>query len=198
MLSTLILGLAASATALSATATKVLSPTDSLPMTMGMTAEELVLLNSTDLASSLSLDDASVSLASVGKVRPRATSCNGNQCRPGGTYTGRYTFTPWRGNPAGCSSTYCDLYLPGGVFHSRCTSSNFMSRGFANEECAATCAGKCPRPPACLDDDAALLALQRRFGYSAADGYNYKCSDPYVKQYCGFFVVKNVCCATCP
>merc|ERR1719456_2050807 len=76
--------------------------------------------------------------------------CDLNQCRPGGTYDGTYTFTTWVGDPAVCTETYCDNYLPGGPSHSRCSATpGTDDRGYADEECTATCQGLCasPSPP---------------------------------------------------
>ena len=70
--------------------------------------------------------------------------CDLNQCRPGGTYDGTYTFTATVGDPAECTETYCDQYLPGGPFHSRCSATpDTDDRGYADEECTATCQGLC-------------------------------------------------------
>merc|ERR1712166_481261 len=72
------------------------------------------------------------------------TGCALNECRPGGSYTGTYSFTNYIGNPSGCTTTYCDHYLPGGDFHSRCTAAaGTDARGFADAECLGTCQGLC-------------------------------------------------------
>ena len=85
--------------------------------------------------------------------------CDLNQCRPGGTYDGTYTFTTTVGDPAGCTETYCDQYLPGGPFHSRCSATpGTDDRGYADEECAATCQGQCD-----VDAD------QELYGYTALE-----------------------------
>jgi len=59
-----------------------------------------------------------------------ASGCD-DACKPGGTYTGP-------GDPAGCTATYCDLYAPGGYFHTRCDPTNYLHH-YALEECAKTC-----------------------------------------------------------
>merc|ERR1712028_44525 len=72
------------------------------------------------------------------------TGCALNECRPGGSYTGTYSFTNYIGSPSGCTTTYCDHYLPGGDFHSRCTAAaGTDARGFADAECLGTCQGLC-------------------------------------------------------
>merc|ERR1712028_44333 len=72
------------------------------------------------------------------------TGCALNECRPGGSYTGTYSFTNYIGNPSGCTTTYCDHYLPGGDFPSRCTAAaGTDARGFADAECLGTCQGLC-------------------------------------------------------
>merc|ERR1711865_685036 len=72
------------------------------------------------------------------------TGCALNECRPGGSYTGTYSFTNYIGSPSGCTTTYCDHSLPGGDFHSRCTAAaGTDARGFADAECLGTCQGLC-------------------------------------------------------
>jgi hypothetical protein len=70
--------------------------------------------------------------------------CRWNNCVPGGRYTGHYKFTTFVGSPAGCTGDYCDNYLPGGIFHHRCTAPrNSDDWGFAYAECWGTCEGRC-------------------------------------------------------
>jgi hypothetical protein len=77
---------------------------------------------------------------------PARHGCTGNACRPGGSYDGHYTFTDYVGNPSGCTDSYCDSYLPGGNFHSRCTAPDGSDDlGYAMAECRATCHGLCQR-----------------------------------------------------
>jgi len=72
------------------------------------------------------------------------TGCALNECRPGGSYTGTYSFTDFIGDPSGCTTTYCDQYLLGGQFHSRCTAAaGTDARGYADAECLGTCQGLC-------------------------------------------------------
>lgn len=84
-----------------------------------------------------------------------AGGCDANTCRPSGGYTGDYSTTTWKGDPTGCTNSYCDHYLPGGTFYARCSAApGSLDRDYADTECAATCAGTCaaeasrPIPPA--------------------------------------------------
>merc|ERR1711935_822129 len=75
---------------------------------------------------------------------PYTSGCALNECRPGGSYTGTYSFTDFIGDPSGCTTTYCDQYLLGGQFHSRCTAAaGTDARGYADAECLGTCQGLC-------------------------------------------------------
>merc|ERR1712166_1096723 len=77
-------------------------------------------------------------------VPAEQTGCALNECRPGGSYTGTYSFTDFIGDPSGCTTTYCDQYLLGGQFHSRCTAAaGTDARGYADAECLGTCQGLC-------------------------------------------------------
>ena len=74
-----------------------------------------------------------------------STGCSANACRNGGSYNGSYSFTTFVGSPQGCNDKYCEYYLPGGIFASRCTAAaGSYAKGYADAECAATCAGTCP------------------------------------------------------
>jgi hypothetical protein len=59
-----------------------------------------------------------------------------NQCKPGGTYNNG---SP----PAACTAAYCDQYLPGKLFASRCIPGN-PGHTYAKSECQSTC-NICPK-----------------------------------------------------
>ena len=61
-------------------------------------------------------------------------SCQANGCRPGGHLA--YLSV--------CTATYCNQYAANGHYNSRCTANaGSQERGWADNECLATCQGTC-------------------------------------------------------
>lgn len=118
---------------------------------------------------------------------PPTSGCLANKCRPGGGYTGIYSFNTFVGNPNLCTDKYCEHYLPGGGFHDRCSAAaGTDAKEYADAECAATCAGTCPAPSRtsgyCLTQQACETHAHA-LGF-VAGGQGYAFAGPYGTKGC--------------